>query len=82
MVTQGNSLVTTTRVGIIMLVNKIYYWEYRERGKELKVPYYTSAAAVCDGNMPYIKATCLISRQHALNNSHLPLFLTLVTFLL
>ena len=42
-------------------------WEYKERGKELKVPYYTSAAAAhngnlpnCDSNMPYIKATCLI----------------------
>ena len=41
--------------------------EYEERGKELKVPHYTSAAAACDGNLPYyngnmppVKATCLI----------------------
>ena len=31
----------------------------KERGKKLKVPYYTSAAAVRDGNLPYIKVTCL-----------------------
>ena len=65
-----------------MLVNKIDWWEYRERGKELKVPHYASAAAACDGNVPYMKATCLTSKQHALNNSHLPLFPTLVTLLL
>ena len=41
------------------MVNKIDCWEYRERGKELKVLYYASAAAACDGNLPYIKATCL-----------------------
>ena len=41
--------------------------KYKERGKELKVPHYTSAAAAHDGNlphynsnMPYIKVTCLI----------------------
>jgi hypothetical protein len=31
-----------------------------ERGKEFKVPHHASAAAVCDGNLPYVKATCLI----------------------
>ena len=41
------------------MVKKINYWKYGERGKELKVLYYASAAAVCDGNLPYIKATCL-----------------------
>ena len=49
-------------------------WEYKERGKELKVPHHASATAAhdgnlpncdsnlpnCDSNMPYIKATCLI----------------------
>ena len=41
--------------------------EYKGRGKELKVPHHASAAAArdgnlpyCDGNMPYVKATCLI----------------------
>ena len=34
--------------------------EYKKRGKELKVPYHASTAAARDGNMPYIKATCLI----------------------
>ena len=28
-------------------------------GKELKVPYYANTAAVYDGNLPYIKTTCL-----------------------
>ena len=28
-------------------------WEYKERGKELKVPYYTSTTAAYDGNLPY-----------------------------
>ena len=34
--------------------------KYEERGKELKVPHHVSAAAACDGNLPYVKATCLI----------------------
>ena len=38
---------------------KLNWSESRERGKELKVPYYTSAAAACDGNLPYIKTACL-----------------------
>ena len=42
-----------------MIVNKLNYWEYGERGKELKVSYYISAAAVRDGNLPYLKTTCL-----------------------
>jgi len=33
--------------------------EYGERGKELKVPHHASAAAAYDGNLPYVKATCL-----------------------
>jgi hypothetical protein len=48
-------------------------------GKEFKVPHYASTAAACDGNMPHVKATCLISRQYALNNGRLPLFLTVTT---
>ena len=75
LVTQGNSPVTTTQVDTVIMVNKINCWEYRERGKEFKVPYYASAAAARDGNLPYIKATCLMLKQLALNNSHLPLFL-------
>ena len=43
-----------------MLVNKLDCLRIKERGKELKVLYYASAAAVRDGNLPYVKATCLI----------------------
>ena len=43
-----------------MLVNKAWLLRIEERGKELKIPYYASAAAVRNGNLPYIKATCLI----------------------
>ena len=52
LITQGNSPVTTTWVGTVMMVNKIDCWEYRERGKEFKVPYYASAAAAYDSNLP------------------------------
>ena len=41
------------------MVKKINYWESGERGKELKIPHHTSAAAVCDGNLPCVKVTCL-----------------------
>ena len=34
------------------MVKKLNCWEYRERGKELKVFYYASAAAAYDGNLP------------------------------
>ena len=60
------------------MVDKIDYWEYRERGKEFKVPYYANAVAACDGNLPYIKATCLTLRQLASDNGHLPVFLTIL----
>ena len=59
-----------------MIVEKLNCWEYKERGKEFKVLYYASAAAVYDGNLPYVKATCLMLRQLALNNGYLPLFPT------
>ena len=38
------------------MVEKLNSLKIKERGDELKVPYYTSAAAVCDGNLPYIIA--------------------------
>ena len=41
------------------MVKKLNYWEYGERGKELKIPHYANAAAVRDGNLPYVKATYL-----------------------
>ena len=41
------------------MVEKINYLKFGEKGKELKVPYYASAAAVYNGNLLYIKATCL-----------------------
>jgi hypothetical protein len=34
----------------------------QKRGKEFKVLYYASAAAACDGNMPYVTANRLIRR--------------------
>ena len=49
------------------MVKKLNCWEFGERGKEFKVPHYTSTVAARDGNlpnyngnMPYIKATYLI----------------------
>jgi hypothetical protein len=64
------------------MVKKINCWEYGEGGKEFKVPHYASDVAACDGNMPHIKATCLILRQYASNNGHLPLFPTLAKLVL
>ena len=29
-------------------------------GEELKAPRYASAAAICDGKLPYVAANCLI----------------------
>ena len=43
---------------------KLDYLKSRERGEELKVPHHTSAAAVRDGNLPYIIAICLYSQQY------------------
>ena len=57
LVTQGNSPITTTRVGYS---DGWKDWlRIKERGEELKVPHHANAAAVCDGNLPYVKATCL-----------------------
>ena len=41
------------------MVEKLDWWEYGERGEEFKVPYYASAAAARDGNLPRVKATYL-----------------------
>ena len=41
------------------MVKKAWLLKIEERGKEFKVLYHASAAAVCDGNLPYIKVTCL-----------------------
>ena len=60
MVTQGNLLVITTWVDTVMLVNRGWLLRIWRRGKEFKVPYYASTAAVCDGNLFNIKATCFI----------------------
>ena len=49
----------------------------RKKGKKLKIPYHASAAAIRDGNLPYITAICVIWRQLALYNNYLPLFLTI-----
>ena len=43
------------------MVKKLDLLRIEERGKELKVPHYTSAAVVCDGNLPYIIANCFYS---------------------
>ena len=58
--TQGNSPVTTTWVGTVMIVNKAWLLRIEEWGEELKVPHYASAAAARDGNLLHVKATCLI----------------------
>ena len=63
LVTQGNSPVTTTRVGTVMMVDKINCLRIEERGEELKVPHHASAAAARDGNLPQIMANCLYSQQ-------------------
>ena len=47
----------------------IVFYEYKERGEELKVPHYASAAAARDGNLPYTITTCLYSQQNYLINS-------------
>ena len=60
LVTQGNLPVTTTRVGIVMMVDKAWLLRIEERGEEFKVSYYASAAVACDGNLPYVKVICLI----------------------
>ena len=41
------------------MVNKAWLLRSKERGKELKVPHHASATAVCDGNLPHVKAICL-----------------------
>jgi hypothetical protein len=47
----------------------------KERGEELKVPYYASAAAARDSNLLYVTATYYTWRQYALYSDYLPLFL-------
>ena len=42
------------------MVNKAWLLRIKKRGKELKVPHHASAVAARDGNMPHVKATCLI----------------------
>ena len=58
LITQGNLPITTTWVGYSDGW-KDWFIKIKERGKELKVPYYANTAAVCNGNLPYVKATCL-----------------------
>ena len=65
LVTQGNSPVTTTRVGTVMLVDQLDCWN-TEKGEELKVPHHASAAATRDGNLPHIMTTCFCSQQNDL----------------
>ena len=60
MVTQGNSPITTTRVGYSDGW-KAWLLRIEERGEELKVPHHASAAAAHDGNLPYIITNCLYS---------------------
>ena len=62
LIIQGNSPITTTQVGYSDGW-KAWLLKIEERGEELKVPHYASAAAACDGNLPYIIAICLYS-QH------------------
>ena len=60
LVTQSNSPITTTQVGYSNGWKAFWLLRIKERGKELKVPHYTNTAAAYDGNLPYIKAACLI----------------------
>ena len=41
------------------MVKKIDFIRIEERGEELKIPHHASAVVVRDGNLPYVKATCL-----------------------
>ena len=59
LVTQGNLPITTTWVGYSDSW-KDWLLKIEERGEELKVPHHASAAAARDGNLPHVKATCLI----------------------
>ena len=59
MVTQGNSPITTTRVGYSDGWKAWFWLRIEERGEEFKVPHHASAAAARDGNLPHVKATCL-----------------------
>ena len=58
LVTQGNLPITTTWVGYSDR-QKAWLMRIEKRGEEFKVFYHASAVAVCDGNLPYMKATCL-----------------------
>ena len=52
LVTQGNSPITTTRVGTVMFVNKLSLLLLRMReGEELKAPRHASAAATRDDHV-------------------------------
>jgi hypothetical protein len=42
------------------MVEKINYWEYKEGGEDLQVPYRASAAVVYNSNLPYVMANRLI----------------------
>ena len=41
------------------MVKKLDLLRIEERGEELKVSHHINTAVACDGNLPYIKATCL-----------------------
>ena len=41
------------------MVEKLNCYKYGEKGEEFKIPHHASAAPACDGNLPYVKATCL-----------------------
>jgi hypothetical protein len=43
-----------------MLVKSLIVENIKKGVKKLKVPHYASAAAACNGNLTYVKATCLI----------------------
>ena len=47
------------------MVEKLDCWEYGERGKELKIPHYASAAAARDGNLPLFPIVLLEHRYIA-----------------
>jgi hypothetical protein len=58
------------------MVGKLNCLRIQKMGEGFKVPYHASAAAVYNGNMPYMMANRLTQRQFVLYNNYLLLFPT------
>ena len=51
------------------MVKKLNCLRIKERGKEFKVPYYASAAAVCDGNLPLFPTLSNKGKKYLISSS-------------